>query len=146
MHAVSSIRTPGLEENKPNEPPRSVIVYLPDAGPFVRGCKELTKGIEKLNILWETPIFFCVEPTITTKPPTLLTVLIKMHESEIQPEEDMDENDTRTLVETPGFPIDEPNNSTLSEPVDATEPGLATITANLSYEANVFIINGLAKV
>ena len=57
LHEVSSIRTVGLEENKPNESPDSVMVYPPEAGPFDRTNTELTKGTEKLKTLGEIPRF-----------------------------------------------------------------------------------------
>ena len=145
LHAVSSIRTSGLEANKPNESPERVMVYPPEAGPFERGDIELTIGIEKLKTFLEIPKLLSAEPTIMTKP-TLVAVLMEVHESEIHAEEESDENDSRSCMELPCIPIDAPKICATFEPVVAAEPGRAKITFIPSYEANLLMSNGSTPV
>ena len=57
--------------------------------------------------------------------------------------EDSEESESRSRVEMPGIPMDEPNTRAISEPVVAAVPGCAKTTAIPSYEANLLILVGL---
>ena len=93
-------------------------MYFPDAGPFERGNVERRKGIEKLKAFRDIPIFLCADPTIMTDKPTLVEVLIAVHESDIQPEDESEENVIRKFDEMLSTPIETPYTLKISEPVD----------------------------